>query len=240
MLSCREIRFCLLFALLPLFAHSQDNDSHASSDWWSLIRREGVPDEIVQIKEGNKPIDNANFEIAGVALGDNQFKELAKKFGKADEITRGDAASGRHQVCYESLDVSPTVHLIFEFGEVEANFYLFEGGKSWSDSKACLKSKSITKNLKTRSGLQLGLDRSKVEAILGPPDAVRENRIFYSRITRRRTTQKEFEEMRKYDPEKLSDQEAHRQFDFIEDRSYIEIHFENSRLVYLAVSRDIG
>jgi hypothetical protein len=226
--------------LLPFLGYAPDNYIPDSSDWWSLIRREEVPDELVQIKEGNKKIDDANFEIAGVALGDNQFKELAKKFGKADEITRGDAASGRHQVCYESLEGSPTVRLIFEFGEVEANFYLLEGGKSWSDSKACLKSKSITKNLKTRSGLRLGLNRSKVEAILGPPDAVRDDRIYYSRITRRRTTKKEFEEMRKYDPKKLSDQEAHSQFDFIEDYSFIEIHFENSRLVYLAVSRDIG
>jgi hypothetical protein len=224
--------------LLPFLGYAPDNYIPDSSDWWSLIRREGVPDELVQIKEGNKKIYDANFEIAGVALGDNQFKELAKKFGKADEITRGDAASGRNQVCYESLEGSPTVRLIFEFGEGEAaNFYLFEGGKSWNGSKSCLKSKLITKNLETRSGLRLGLNRPKVEAILGPPDAVRGDRIIYSRITRRRTTQKEFEEMRKYYPGKLNDQDAHEYFDFIEEHSFIEIHFENSRLIYLAASR---
>ena len=240
MLPRRVVYFCLLLPLLSVLGHAQGKYFHDSSDWWSLIRREEVPAEIVRVTPKDKPIDDASFEIAGVAIGGQQFVELARKLGKADEIQRGDAASGRRQVCYESAKGNPAVHLIFEFGEVEGTFYLFQGGADWNGSKACAKSTLISKNLMTRSGLRLGIERSRVEAILGPPDAVRADRIFYSREVRRKTTQKEFEEMRKDYPAKLSEQEAHDQFDFVEENCFIELHFRNSRLVYLAVSRDLA
>ena len=134
----------------------------------------------------------------------------------------------------------PALHLIFEFGEVEGIFYLFEGGKDWKGSEACAKSRLVTKNLSTRSGLRLGLGRSEVEGILGSPDAVGGESLFYEREIRRRTTQKEFDQLRKDYPSKLTDQQAHEQFDLIDEGSEIEIHFENSKVVYFAVSRDVA
>ena len=233
----------LLLLMLPVVAHAQHHHLDDSSDWWSLIRREEVPAEIPAIQPRNKPIDPANFEIAGIELGgievgEDQFAYLAKKFGNAEEIERGDAASGRDQVCYQSA--TGDTHLIFEFGEVEGIFYLFKGGEDWEGSEVCAKSALVTENLSTRSGLRLGLGRSQVEAILGPADAVMGESMFYKREVRRRTTQKEFDQMRKDYASKLSDQEAHRQFDFVDEGSDIEIHIQNSKVVYIAVSRDLA
>lgn len=232
--------FLLLLLALPIPAHAQRNYLRDSSDWWSLIRREEVPADIPTIQRTNKPIDAANFEIAGIAIGANQFADSAKKFGRAEEVERGDAASGRHQICYRSAAGTTPVHLIFEFGEVEAIIYLFEGGKDWKGSDACARSKLVTKALSTRSGLKLGLRRPEVEAILGPADAVSGESILYEREIRRRTTQAEFDQMRKDYPSKLTDQEAHDQFDFMDEGSEIEIRFQNSRVVYIALSRDAG
>ena len=193
----RKIFIAILLSSASILAQAQRNYLHDSSDWWSLIRREEVPAEIPTIPRSNKPIEEANFEIAGVLLGENQFTDLARKFGLADEIERGDAASGRHQICYRSAEGSRQVHLIFEFGEVEGIFYLFEGGPDWKGSEACLRSKMVSRDLATHSGLRLGLSRLGVEAILGKPDAVSGESIFYSREVKRKATAKEFEQMRK-------------------------------------------
>jgi hypothetical protein len=232
-------KILLLLLALPILAPAQRHRLDDSSDWWSLIRREEFPAEIRNIPPRNKPIDAANFEIVGVAIGENQFANLARKFGIAEEIERGDAASGRHQVCYQSSTGITPVHLIFEFGEVEGIFYLFKGGADWKGSEACAKSKLVNENLSSRSGLRLGLTRSEVEAILGPPDAVSGQSVSYKREVRRRTTQTEFDRLRKDYPSKLSDQAAHEQFDFVDEGSEIEIRFQISRVVYIAVSRDV-
>ncbi len=236
----RKFFLAILLSRAPLLAQAQRNYLQDNSDWWSLIRREAVPTEIPTIQRSNKPIDEANFRIAGISIAENQFAELTKKFGKADEIERGDAASGRHQVCYRSVDGARPVHLIFEFGEVEGIFYLFEGGPDWKGSEACVRSKLVSRNLSTQSGLRLGLSRPEVEVILGKPDAATGESIFYSREVKRKATKKEFAEMRRDYPAKLSDEDAHEKFDIIEFGVEIEIHFENSRLVYLAASKDVA
>ena len=225
---------------LAAFARPGNRYVRDSSDWWSIPRREEVPAAIPKIKPGNKPLAANNFEIAGVPLGQKQFAQLAKKFGRAEEIQRGDAASGREQVCYRSSEGFPVVHLIFEFDEVSANFYLFEGGADWSASDACRKSDLVSNALSTRSGLKLGIDRAQVESILGPPDAVKGDQLFYSREVKRRTTPEAFDQMRRDYPAKMSDSEAHQKFDYVDEGVRIEIHFQGSRLVFLAASKDIA
>jgi hypothetical protein len=45
-------------------------------------------------------------------------------------VERGDAASSRNQICY--ISTSGSVHLIFEFGEINSVLYLFEDGAAWN------------------------------------------------------------------------------------------------------------
>jgi hypothetical protein len=89
-----------------------------NSDWWSIIRQDSWGEGI---KPSNQAIDEANFRILGIELG-GQFEEIATKLGKAQSIERGDAATGREQVCYVSDDASIPVQLIFEFGEDQRSF----------------------------------------------------------------------------------------------------------------------
>jgi hypothetical protein len=215
-------------------AHAQDTRFEDRSDWWSILN-EGFQGP--KVKPGNKDLHKGNFQIAGVALSGDQFKELAIKLGQTTAVVRGDASSGRHQVCYESVDDATRVHLVFEFGEVEETFYLFAGGPDWNGSDLCTKSKLVSTALSTPSGLRLGLARSQVETILGTPDAVIGDRLVYSREYKKKTSTEEFEQMRNDYPRKVDDKEAHEMFDFYDVGIYIEARLTDSKLAYLAVSR---
>ena len=186
------------------------------SDWWSLVRREVYPDpeQIVGIKPQHTQLPASNFRILGVNVGDSPAAAL----GDATEVKRGDAASGRSQRCYVSE--TGTVHLIFEQGEIQNAFILFQGGPDWKGSDSCLASPKLSENIATARGLKLGMSIKEVKAILGLPNLTRADKLVYYFTFRRTPGPK--------DP---------RAVEFIEVEDYIEVHFENSRLSYLAVSR---
>jgi len=223
----------LILILISTVVNAQSVRFNDDSDWWSILRE----DNGFEVKPKPTALDDLSFQIAGVSLGEKQFQQLASKFGKTTEIERGDAATGRNQVCYQSAKDGKTIHLIFEFGEVEEIFYLFAGGEEWKGSDLCAKSKLVSPSLSTASGLRLGLTKSQVEAILGPPDFVSGERIVYFREVKKKTTAIEFEQMRKDYPRVLSDQEAHAKFDFFDVDMYVVAKFVNAKLNYLAVSR---
>lgn len=182
------------------------------SDWWSLTRDVNGSN----IKPQKRVPADSNFSILGVALGNPQGDQLAVKLGKAPIVARGDAGTGRAQVCYVSLGSSPVVHLIFEQGEVNWAFYLFSDGPNWKGSNLCAKSALISPHLETGSGLALGQTRSKVEAILGIPTAIRSNKLIYS-------------------TEALIKPADHTDSYYL--GVYIEAQFSNGRLTYLGVSK---
>ena len=142
-----------------------------SSDWWSYTRQEGLPYQEPRhpIHFQNREPAESNFQIAGVPLDAprHDFSVIRSKFGEGNEVERGDAASGRNQICYVST--SGSVHLIFEFGEVNSVLYLFEGGATWNGRELCTRSKSVSANSSTASGLRLGIGPEEVKAILGAP-----------------------------------------------------------------------
>lgn len=218
----------ILAASYPL--NGQTARLEDNSDWWSYVGENfGAP----QIKAKNRAIGSKSLLIAGIKLG-SPFKQITAKMGPATQVERGEAATSRDQLCYTSADNPGRVHLIFEFGEVESVFYLFTGGADWKGSELCAKSKQVSMNAKTASGLRLGLTKSQVESILGKADWDQGNRLVYSREVRRKTTAKELQHFR--NPESLSDQELHETFDFYTVDVYIEARFFDSKLIYLAVS----
>jgi hypothetical protein len=223
----------ILSIILVLGLTGQSLRIDDSRDWWSLLN-ENTPE--TTMKAGSKALANKNFTILGLAVG-TQFKEIGAKLGKAQSVQRGDGAAGRDQVCYASADSAETVHVIFEFGELASVFYLFTGGKDWKGSNLCHKSKQISSTVSTSSGLQLGLTRPQIEAILGKADFATKDKLIWNRQVEKKTTAEEFARMRKEYPEPLSDKAAHEKFDSYTEEDYIEIRLVGSRLNYLAVSR---
>lgn len=222
-----------LLAFLSTGCFGQSTRLEDHSDWWSLLN-EDAPE--MNVKSGKAGLSTRNFTIAGVSLEKDDPKQVESKLGRVKSVERGDASTGREQLCYASSKGSENLYLIFEYGEVDATFYLFAGGRSWTGREYCASTAKVSKALSTPSGLKLGLTRKQVEAILGKPDFAADGRIVYSRETERKTTVDEFQELRRDYPEQLSDQAAHEKFDLYTVETYIEARFGNTGLNYLVVS----
>lgn len=229
--------FVIAFGLLPVLATAAQNGSPGytrdNSDWWSFTRTPDLDDKIlVQKREPS----SSNFQILGLELNDDVFDKAAAKLGKAPIVERGDGAAGRSQVCYVSLGEQGRIHLVFEKGEVNEVFYLFEGGPDWQGSNLCFKSTLITRNLSVASGLSLGKTPAEIRGILGEPSAVAADKVSYFFSVEKKTPASHFENLKQRYPE-LSEEELHRNYDSYTLGVYIEARFSSGKLNYLAVSK---
>lgn len=206
------------------------------SDWWSIGSEKYSGLVATPLK---KQFDTRTFKILGLSLDTIDFDAVVAKLGKASVVDRGDASTGRSQICYASNAGSEQIHLVFELSEGQTStFYLFRGGPDWNGSNRCVKSSKVTARLSTDTGLRLGLSQMQVEAILGKPDSVNGDGIAYSREFDRKATKEEFERSRKEYPESLSDELAHQKFDQVTVPILIEAKFNNLQMNYLVVSTD--
>src|SRR6266849_5677409 len=198
-----------------------------NSDWWSQIRTDDANGGIaVQKREPAA----SNFRILSIDLGDDDpLSKATAKLGKAQRVERGDASTGRSQICYSSVKDHPRIHLVFESGEVSNWFYLFADGPDWTGSNLCIKSNLVTENLSVASGLRLGQTPAEVRAILGRPNAVIGNKIVYSYAVQKKTPAGDFDRLRQRYPE-LSDEELHREYEFYSLGVYVEARFARSKL----------
>ncbi len=226
----------LAFAVIQVAADSRPVRLRDHSDWWSIHNENFRPTDV---KVQSTQMAAGNFQIAGISLAREQFDQIESKLGRAQIVDRGDASSGRHQICYVSDENAGKVYLIFEAGEETLTFYLFRGGSDWNGIGYCAKSRQISTTLSTNSGLRLGISRSELEGILGKPDFIAGDRVVYSREFKQKTTNEEFEKLRHDYPEKLSERAAHEKFDFYSIEIYFEARFKSSQMTYLAVSRSV-
>jgi hypothetical protein len=120
-------------------------------------------------------LDN-RLQIADVQLG-NDVRTVQKKLGAVAVVARGDAAVSRNQVCYKLPDNN--TFLIFEWGEVGSNVYLFRTKKRWNGKEQCVSSKIVNVPLNFSNGLKLGLSVGQVTRILGRPSRRSPTRLLY-------------------------------------------------------------
>jgi hypothetical protein len=208
-----------------------------SSDWWSYTRQEELPvsKPSAPVRFQKREPAEGNFQIGGITLREpRDFSEIRSMFGEATEVERGDAASGRNQICYTSP--SGSVHLIFEFGELDSVLYLFDDGPGWNGSELCAPSKSVSSKLSTASGLRLGETPQQVKDILGEPSLAAPEKLVYYFEYRKKSTPKELLELRKNYPD-MNDEEFAKNFEFADGEVYIEARFASEKLNYLAISK---
>jgi len=204
-----------------------------NSDWWSFTRTYGAHAELIP-QEGDQ--QDSNFKILGLKLNQETFRKATAKLGKATVVERGDASTGRSQICYSSLGKQSKTYLIFEKGEVNESFYLFRGGPDWKGSELCTASNLVTTNLSTASGLRLGQTVAQVRAILGKSGLVVDGKLMYSLEAEKITPAEDFEGLRKRNPQ-LSEDELHRNYDYYMRSVYVEARFASGKLFYLAISK---
>lgn len=229
--------FILAASILPVVAENPQtvppSYTRDNSDWWSYTGRPEADDETTSQK---RELPASNFQILGLELDDETLRKAATRLGKATLVERGDASTGRSQICYSSPGKRPKTYLIFEKGEVNDAFYLFNVGPDWNGSERCAESSLITANLSTASGLHLGQTSAQVRAILGKPSSLRDNTIIYSLEAEKKTSAGDFENLKQRNPQ-LSQDELHRNYDSYTLGVYIEARFFSDKLRYLVVSK---
>jgi hypothetical protein len=203
------------------------------SDWWSVLNENFYwPIE----KPAARELSDDNFEIAGIRMDhDASFRSIKNKFGRTVIAARGTTSSARQQVCYLSAQ-NPPVRLIFEEGDLSLSFYLVAEGQGWNGQALCVQSGQVSANLRTKSGLGLGMSTGEVVRILGQADIANRERLVYEREVEQQTPGEKLTELRKEHAE-MSDKDFHDNYDSYELELYIEARFTSGKLSYLAVSK---
>jgi hypothetical protein len=223
--------------ILPLFLAAEDASLSVRladrSDWWSVLN-ENFYWHIEKPK--SEELSEDNFDLAGIKFeNDPSFRGIRSKFGRAISASRGNASSGRQQICYSSSQ-NPPAHLIFEQGESNLSFYLVAGGQSWNGEALCLESSQLSASLRTKSGLGLGMSPAEVEQILGKADLSDPARLIYQREVERRTPDAKLVELRNEHSDS-SEKDFHENYDTYDLELYIEARFTDGKLTFLAVSK---
>ncbi len=219
-------------------AHTRRGDD---SDWWSSYY--SAPGSKSDDSEDNnnegiqeREIAPSNFQVLGIALDEAMFSNAAKKLGEATETERGDASTGRGQICYVSSQGSEKVYLIFEIGEVDFNFYLFTGGPSWHGIDFCVPSSMVSRSTSTASGLHLGITPAQAIAILGQPTSRSPNELSYTLHKRKKLSPEDLKTLRQQHPE-LNDREVAEKYGEYDLGAGADLKFVNSRLTYLTIGK---
>lgn len=234
----RHLALCSSFFLLlccPLpCSPTQSDDAirlQDDSDWWSTSRS---PDSYGDVKTEQREFATSTFQILGISLGETMFNRAAVKLGRAVNVERGDASTGRRQVCYTSFGDQDNVHLIFEQGEVGYALYLFSGGPDWEGADRCLATKAVSRNLATMSGVHLGQTPAQVVAILGRPTQRREDELVYSFLLRKKTRPEKRQALRQQEPQ-MSEKEFEETYGYFNLGASLVAKFKSSKLTYLAI-----
>jgi hypothetical protein len=188
------------------------------------------------LKPQERELASTNFQVLGVTLGETMLSHAESKLGKATVVQRGDASTGRQQVCYSSPGTPQQVHLIFEEEEVGYAFYLFTDGRTWQGVERCVASKAISQSLGTASGLHLGMTPAQVIATIGQPTKRAKNELLYAFSVRKKTSAKDLKEARERNPE-MSEKDFQANYGYYDLGSGILAKFVDSKLTYLAVSK---
>ena len=206
-----------------------------NSDWWSSYSGPAYQ-EAINAQPQEREIASSNFQVLGVELAESMFDQAAVKLGKGTLVERGDASTGRDQVCYVSAQGSEKVYLIFEQGEVEFGFYLFTGGPTWHGNDLCAPSNLVSRSTSTESGLHLGLTPAQTIAILGQPSYRRPNELIYSLHLLKKMPPELLDRLRQQHPE-LGDQELMKSYGEYDLWEGVHLKFVRSKLTYLTIGK---
>jgi hypothetical protein len=230
-LLCPGVGLLFFVPVLVLAAQAAHYTLQDGSDWWSVLN-ENFSRTVLKLR---LPTPGEHMKILGVSVGENQFHELAERLGDAPVVTRGEADTGRTQVCYMSSDENERVYVAFEEGPVSHALYLFKSRRPWAGSEYCMAVKEVSAALETGSGVHLGMTRREVLEILGPPSLLEEDRVVFHRGTQEHTPADQLQQIRKQLPG-LSEQQAEALYGSFNHTVYMEARFLDRRLSYLAVA----
>ena len=172
------------------------------SDWWSITKGYGLGNSA---KVQHRELAPGSFQIIGIELEDELLAIAMGKLGPATTVERGDAGEWRSQLCYLPAGESTNTYLIFETGEIDRAFYLFNG-PGWTGSNKCTATNLVAGRLATGTDLHLGESPSQVMAILGKPSGERKGGMTSLVESRKNNSPEELKKLGKRFPQ-MSEQD---------------------------------
>jgi len=233
-----EVRIALLIVvgMAPASILSQTPSvvpASDKSDWWSTTASQSEENiEPVLHRE----ISDKNYQIAGINLHDMELTTVYEKIGEAHSVQRGDASTWREQACYisRSSERRP-VYLVFEHGEVNTSFYLFNEATPWNGSSSCTQTEKVSVATATASGLRLGMTPKQVIGVLGQPSVRKQNELVYAVEVKKKTPPDALARARQQHPE-LTEEQFREDYATYDLTVLIRARFSRTKLVYLGVS----
>jgi len=202
------------------------------SDWWSLTASQSE-ENIGPVL--HREISDKNYQIAGINLHDMELATVYEKIGEAHPVQRGDASTWREQACYKSRSSERPVYLVFEHGEVNTSFYLFNEATPWKGSGECAQTEKVSAATATASGLRLGMTPEQVVGVLGQPSVRKQNELVYAVEVKRQTAPDALARARQQHPE-LTEEQFRQDYATYDLTVLIRARFSRTKLVYLGVS----
>ncbi len=142
----------------------------------------------------HEEIDSGHITILGVTAGARTLKWVTAKLGPAAPFNRGTKERPVMAVCYESE--KDHTKLLFVAGprgvrERVTEIKLIAGDVRFDDALRCAKSRLVSKDIATGSGLRLGATPAGIKAALGPPTDESPGFLGYEFHVERRLTEAE-------------------------------------------------
>lgn len=184
-------------------------------------------------KVHKEELDDTHISILGFAIGRHSLQDVQSKLGQAKILQAKEQAP--HQICYVSNKKEDGTAVIFEAGpiggwEYITAFSLVSSKANFKERNQCTKSPLVSTDVKTRSGIKLGLTKNQLTKILGEPTIEQGSNILYYYNIRQRMTEKEIEKMSKLWPEVIEDPYA-------DVSSFVEATLFHSEVVSISISK---
>lgn len=174
LISLLEI-YCLAF--LAVIAQGEN---HLHCD--EIMRRVGGPclEGAGKSYPGLLPMQHR--DIAGFVVGRDSFGTAERIFGKSEPWESGDAAEAESKVCYVSLKGNAKVVVVVSSNSEMSNgmvdaLRLIQGEVNFSGH--CKENIAKLEQLRTKSGIHIGMSLSEFKSIMGEPSGSKGNLLFY-------------------------------------------------------------
>ena len=125
----------------------------------------------------DKTLDESNFRILGLFIGNCAPQDIYSKLGPGITI-KDEARPDVTQVCYVSDKDETLILFAFEYFQC-SGFRLLSQKKKFYKWHFCEKSPLVSGHLATESGINLGMRRSRMKAILGAPQGESDENLTY-------------------------------------------------------------
>jgi hypothetical protein len=136
----------------------------------------GIPDDLI---ESNGEMDYTHMTVLGLTLGRAGVADVQSKLGQAEMVHAG------HEpyICYRSASKGDNTVITFGFDDIGKNkllssFQIIAGVENFKSRRLCTKSRLVSKDVSTQSGLRIGLTPDQFKTLWKVPITHKGSHLF--------------------------------------------------------------